>query len=85
MLLQQLRCARAQVSAFVRTDAQNVVGSAVRSNATGARSNITALHSWNRGARLHAEASQASAGMQLRWNRPMCATAVTAFERNVGA
>jgi hypothetical protein len=73
MLLQQLRCARAQVSAFVRTDAQNVAGFAVRSNATGARSNVS-LHCV-----LGTEACartqrrvRLSAGTRLCWNRHKC-------------
>jgi hypothetical protein len=60
MLLQQLRCARAQVSAIIRTDAQYVADSAMRSNAKGcAFERITALRTWNRGVRSHAEACQA--------------------------
>jgi hypothetical protein len=66
LLLQQLRCARAQVSAFVRTDAQNVAGSASAfERNTGVFERITALRSWNR----------LSAGTRLFWNRWQCVRA----------
>jgi hypothetical protein len=73
MLLQQLRYVRAQVSAFVRKEAQNVADSAVRSNAKEARSNVS-LHCV-----LGTEACartqrrvRLSAGTRLCWNRHKC-------------